>query len=195
MINSTIKVEERKVQRNYKYLRSITIIKNLCYYKIDSMEFKIKERMTFEVRLEKRKEGREKVIKFLTNSEGNEFGLEQYKNKEMPIKLIKYYPFFSANSENGKIIGACASELYGKGLLSIELLAVDNRYRRQGAGLSILKKVLDFAHKNKIHNIQCSSLVSNKESKKFLKKAGFRKVGKLKKYVGKQDYYLWEYLP
>ncbi len=159
------------------------------------MEFKIKERIAFEVKLEKSEEGREKVIKFLRDSESEEFDLGKYNNKRMQIKSTKYYPFFSANSENGKIIGVCASDLYDKGLLRVDLLAVDSRYRRQGVGLSILRKVIDFAQKNNIHNIQCVSLVSNKESKKFLKKAGFRKVGKLKKYLGKQDYYLWEYLP
>ena len=159
------------------------------------MEFKIKERIAFEVKLEKSEEGREKVIKFLRDSESEEFDLGKYNNKRMQIKSTKYYPFFSANSENGKIIGVCASDLYDKGLLRVDLLAVDSRYRRQGVGLSMLRKVIDFAQKNNIHNIQCVSLVSNKESKKFLKKAGFRKVGKLKKYLGKQDYYLWEYLP
>ncbi|MCL4362142.1 MAG: GNAT family N-acetyltransferase [Candidatus Parvarchaeota archaeon] len=159
------------------------------------MEFKIKERIAFEVKLEKSQKAREKLIKFIRDSESEEFDLEWHDNKRTQIKLIKYWPFLSANSENGKIIGACISDLYNEGLLRVDLLVVDSKYRRQGVGIAMLKKIIDFAKKNNIHNIQCVSLVSNKESKKFLKKAGFRKVGKLKKYLGKQDYYLWEYLP
>jgi ribosomal protein S18 acetylase RimI-like enzyme len=168
------------------------------------MEFKINERIAFEVNLEKSKNNREKTIKFLRNwvksasiknSENNESVLSLYNNKNLDVKSMKYCHLFSAKSSNGKVIGACISNLYGKGLLRVNLLAVDNKYRRQGVGLSILKKVIDFAQKNNIHNIQCISLVSNKETKKFLKKANFRKVGKLKRYLGKQDYYLWEYLP
>ncbi|MGC8533710.1 MAG: GNAT family N-acetyltransferase [Candidatus Parvarchaeum sp.] len=168
------------------------------------MEFKIKERIEFEVNLEKEQNNRRKVIKFLRNfiklsSIGNSKSQESYpylyQNNGPIFKSADSYPILSAKSGNGKIIGACVSELYQSGLLHVNLLAVDNKYRRQGIGLSILKKIIDFARKHKIHNIQCLSLVSDKESKKFLKKAGFRKVGKLKKYIGEKDYYLWEYLP
>lgn len=168
------------------------------------MEFKIKERTAFEVNLEKSEYGRKKVIKFLRNwvklssienNENQESYSDSHYDKNQYIKPANHYPIFSAKSSNGKIIGACVSELYQNGLLRVDLLAVDSKYRRQGIGISMLKKIIGFAQKNKIHNIQCLSLVSNKGSKKFLKKAGFRKVGKLRKYIGKQDYYLWEYLP
>ncbi|MCL4397140.1 GNAT family N-acetyltransferase [Candidatus Parvarchaeota archaeon] len=168
------------------------------------MEFKIKERIAFDVNLEESEYGRKKTIKFLRNlvksssienSESQWSSLDPYNDKNLNFKSMKYYPVFSAKSSDGRIMGACASELYQDGLIRVDLLAVDSKYKRQGVGLSLLKKIVDFARKNKIHNIQCLSPVLNKESKKFLKKAGFRKVGKLKKYFGKQDYYLWEYLP
>ena len=118
--------------------------------------------------------------------------MKHYNPENLPVKI---YPVFSASLENKRIIGACISELYKDGLLRIDKLIVGKEYRRQGVGLMLILKVIEYAKKNNIHNIQCVSLSIDKESKKFLKKAGFRKVGKLRRYIGKQDYYLWEYLP
>ncbi len=165
------------------------------------MEFKIRERTAFEVNLEKAENKRKNTIKFirnwikvdlLENDEGKNLDLKQYTPENMPIKQ---HPIFSAGLKNGKVIGACISEFYENGLLRIDKLVVGKEYGRQGIGLALMNSVIDYAKKNGIHNIQCVSLMSNKESKKFLRKAGFRKVGKLRRYLGKQDYYLWEYLP
>jgi len=165
------------------------------------MEFKIKERILFEVDLERKKNRRKNIISLIRNwiktdmienGESKNLDLKRYKSENMPVSL---YPIFSASLSNNKIIGACICELYGEGLLRIDNLIVRKEYRRQGVGLKLVSNVVDYAKKNKIYNMQCISLSINKESKKFLKKAGFRKVGKLRRYVGKKDYYLWEYLP
>jgi ribosomal protein S18 acetylase RimI-like enzyme len=165
------------------------------------MEFKIRERVIFEVTLEKLENRRKKVINFirnyikadqLENKESKNFDLKNYKPENLSTNT---YSVFSASLENNRIIGACISELYEGGLLKIDKLIVGKEYRRQGVGLMLILKVIGYAKKNGIHNIQCVSLSIDKESKKFLKKAGFRKVGKLRRYLGKQDYYIWEYLP
>ena len=117
--------------------------------------------------------------------------MKRYTLENIPITR---YPVFSASLKDNKIIGACISELYANGLLRIDKLIVGKEYRRQGVGLMLISSIINYAKKNGIHNIQCVSLSVNKESKKFLKKAGFRKIGKLRRYLGKQDYYLWEYL-
>ncbi|MEM0143478.1 MAG: GNAT family N-acetyltransferase [Candidatus Parvarchaeum sp.] len=165
------------------------------------MEFKIKERVEFEVRLEKGENGRKKIVRFLRNSvkenivrksEDNTPILKQYNGEN---RSSKNQLFFMAYSNGGKVVGACVSEIYGKGLLRLDLLTVKKEHQRQGVGLAIIIYIISYAKKNGIHNIQCISLISDKRSKKFLKKAGFKKAGKLKKYLGKQDYYIWEYLP
>ncbi|MCL4372728.1 GNAT family N-acetyltransferase [Candidatus Parvarchaeota archaeon] len=165
------------------------------------MEFKIKERIAFNIKLEKDKNKRKDIIKFLRawikvdpveNNESKFEYLKFYNNKKI---FDSSYLFISANSDDGKIVGACALELYKKNLLKIDWLVVNKEHRRQGVGFSIIRYIIDYAKRYNLYNIECISLISNKESKKFLKKVGFKKVGKLKHYWAKQDYYLWEYLP
>ncbi len=165
------------------------------------MEFKIKERTAFDVKIENDENKRKDIIKFL-KARIKEDPLENSESKTAYLKLYKYekvkdnsYQLFSANSKNGKLLGVCVSEIYNEHLLRIDWLAVDTQHRRQGIGFAILNYVIDYAKRHNLYNLECISLVLNKESKKFLKKAGFRKVGKLKHYWAKQDYYLWEYLP
>ena len=165
------------------------------------MEFKIKERINFDIKLEKDKNKLKNIIKFLRASikedpDENDESKSEYLTLYDPKKISDLpYLFISANSDDDKIIGACILEIYKKNLLKIDFFAVNKNYRRQGVGFSMLRYIIDYARKYNLYNVECISLISNKEAKKFLKKTGFKKVGKLKHYWAKQDYYLWEYLP
>ncbi|MCL4391429.1 GNAT family N-acetyltransferase [Candidatus Parvarchaeota archaeon] len=164
------------------------------------MKFTIKERVPFKTALAQKTKDREKIIRFIRKwIASDQFENRQSKKEELewytPSNLKKSsYLLFSADSADKNTLGVCSAEFYARNLIWIDWLITDSQYRRQGIGKAIIEELIEYARKNEVYNLLCDSLVSNKESRKFLKKLGFKKIGKIKKHWGKQDYYLWEYL-
>lgn len=159
------------------------------------MTLKIKERTVFAVRPVHGKKGGEKALNFMKKGvcpENTGKGPDLY---DTANRSGRAHFLFAAYSEKNDLLGVCSISLHTGGIIWLNMLVVDKKYKRQGIATGMLRYLLsDYAVKNSVHKLQCDSSVDNKDARKFLKKSGFRKVGKMRRHWGKQDYYLWEYL-
>ena len=96
-------------------------------------------------------------------------------------------------NDRKNIFGLCIATNFTKNVIWCDIIFVDNNFRRQGIGTAIFKGLLDHAYKNHINNILTASVVSDKGTRKFIKRLGFRKVGRIKQFLNKKDYIIWEY--
>lgn len=157
------------------------------------MEFKLKEKPEFKIKSADSQKQKIKIFRFMDRfKEG--FGGGFYFINKGSSKSINLYSIFYAE-ETKDILGACALLNYGENLLLVYYIYVLKTLRRQGVGAAIIKAALNHASKTKIQNILSFSLVSDKEARKFLKKEGFKKAGKVKHFFNGKDCILWEYLP
>lgn len=155
------------------------------------MEFRLRERPVFMIKRAAGK-GNRKLAEFLRKygTGIDTGGVSHISGKGSRSEDAVFY----AEGEKG-IIGACSMLGYGRGLLLCYSFSVLKEFRREGVGTALIKDVINHARAAKIHNIMFLSKTSSKEARKFLKKTGFRKIGRIKRFFGNQDYFLWEYLP
>ncbi|EFD93043.1 MAG: GCN5-related N-acetyltransferase [Candidatus Parvarchaeum acidophilus ARMAN-5] len=156
------------------------------------MEFRLRERPIFKIKRTVDPRRDRKLIEFLRKHSNriNLGGISIESGSDSKYGDNVFY----AKGEKG-IIGACSIVSYSRGLILCYNLSVLKEFRREGVGTALIRNVIDYASIEKIHNILVLSEISNKEAKKFLKKIGFRKIGKIRRLFNNKDYIMWEYLP
>jgi GNAT superfamily N-acetyltransferase len=150
------------------------------------MEFKIDEKPVFRIREGKNIKDYKKTLKF-PRSQDSFYGFNDRGANGNYLLLF-------ATLDNNSIAGVCFAEFYSKNLLWLRQMFVMDKHRRRGIGTALVKKFISCAETKGAYNILCDSKASDKSTRKFLKKIGFRKVGKIKRHFGQKDYYLWEYV-
>lgn len=151
------------------------------------MEFHLKERPVFRVKHENNVKNSKKLIKFLQG-----FGYNSGKKELFDFSDKKSIVFYADNGK--KILGILHLVEFTKEVLWCNIFLVKKEFRRQGLGTSLFKEAIGYLYKNKIKNVLAISEFSDKGSRKFLKKLGFKKIGKIKHFLSGKDYNLWEYL-
>ena len=122
-------------------------------------------------------------------------GLDAYNAGQVPFTQAKPYVDMSRKivDENGKIIAGCCAVMYGWHVLYVEILWVDEPWRRQGIGLSLLRAVEEEAKKKGAYLVHLDTF--DFQARGFYEKQGYRLFGTLEDAPkGHKRYYLQKQL-
>lgn len=102
--------------------------------------------------------------------------IDQVYTQEMVGSLVREWPAgcFVLRSENS-IEGFILGKKDGRGFARICLLGVDVRYRGNGFGTMLMKKLLDRCIMDKIYTIRLEVAMDNDVAQRFYEKLGFRR--------------------
>ena len=122
-------------------------------------------------------------------------GLNAYNAGQVPFTQDKPFVDMSRKvvDEDGKIIAGCSAVMYGWRVLYIEILWVDEPWRRRGIGLSLLRAVEEEARGQGAYLAHLDTF--DFQARGFYEKQGYRLFGTLKDVPkGHERYYLQKQL-
>ena len=100
--------------------------------------------------------------------------------------------FLLGAKDKDKMVGF-ALGYTGTGMLHLNWIGVDPKYRKLGIAERLVKKVETLA-KGKVHKIWLDTRTNNKESIALFKKLKYKKAATFRKHYYGQDFYIWEKL-
>ena len=118
-------------------------------------------------------------------------GINAYNASQVPFTQPRPWVDMSRKvvDENGKIIAGCSAVMYGWRVLYVELLWVDEPWRRQGVGLELLRAVEDEARRQGAYLAHLDTF--DFQARGFYEKQGYALFGTLEDVPpGHRRYYL-----
>ena len=109
------------------------------------------------------------------------FGPEAYPSTTFIDLLRLYGDFFFVAEAGGEVVGYISGIAMGE-RGHIVSMAVSPRHRRRGLGWALLSKLLDRFRKAGVKTVSLEVRIDNHAAISLYRKAGFRRVGVVKKY-------------
>ena len=120
-------------------------------------------------------------LEFLKQKNPTQYLKERQERKEITLARFNFYRKTGSSfvvEEDGKVVGYVASQIVGfmhdvDRLLWIEYIVVQQKFRRRGTGLALLRKLVEHAKFSGIDRIYTTINPDNEASIKLHLKAGF----------------------